>query len=362
MSVYIVTGTDEGRVSEESLALFEELKPEGSDEFVNEVIEGQADHAEHAHTLAAKVVEGLQTVGFFGGDKVVWLKGATFFGTDRTSEAERAKAGVENILETLQAGLPPGVIFLLSATGLDKRRAFYKWANKNAEMRSYDKIDVSRDGWEEEVAVMVSRVSKEKGLQLTGEALATFVQLAGAETRQISNELEKLDLYLGAERREVTVEDVQVMVPLSHKGVIWEISRALEGRNAPRAIELIDAQLQKNESAIGLVKAAMIPTVRNLFFAKLAIADDRVSASNYQAFQGGLNRLPEEKKALFPKKKDGNVNAWGLFAAAQKARRFTLSHLQKCLEHCLVADKALVTTAQDHRMVLHRLVIQLCAK
>jgi len=311
MSVYVITGSDEGRVAEEAHALFEELKPEGSDEFANEIIEGQADNAEHAFTLAARAVEGLQTMGFFGSDKVVWLKGANFFGTDRTSEAERAKAGVENILENLQAGLPQGVIFLLSATGLDKRRAFYKWANKNAELRAYDKIDVSRDG---------------------------------------------------CDRREVTVEDVQLMVPLSHKGVIWEISRALEGRNARRAIELIDAQLVKNESAVGLVKAAMIPTVRNLFFAKLATADGSVSASNYKAFQGSLDRLPANKKALLPKKKDGNVNAWGLFAAAQKARRFTLQHLQNCLDHCLAADKALVTSAQDHRMVLHRLVVQVCAK
>lgn len=362
MSIYVVTGTDEGRVSEEALALFEELKPEGGDEFANEVIEGQADNAEHANSISAQVVEGLQTMGFFGGDKVVWLKGATFCGTDRTSEAERAKAGVENILETLKMGLPQGVIFLLSTTGLDKRRAFYKWLQKNADMKSYDKIDVSRDGWEEEVAVMVTRVSKEKGLQLSGDALATFVQLAGAETRQINGELEKLDLYLGPERREVTVEDVQTMVPLTHKGVIWEISRALEGRNAGRAIELIDAQLSKNESAVGLVKAAMIPTVRNLFFAKLATSDGSVSAANYKAFQGSLGRLPAQKKALLPKKKDGEVNAWGLFAAAQKARRFTLSHLQKCLEYCLAADRALVTTAQDHRMVLHRLVIQVCGK
>jgi len=362
MSVYVVTGSDEGRVSEEALALFEELKPEGSDEFVNEVIEGQADNAEHAFELAARTVEGLQTMGFFGGAKVVWLKGATFFASDRTSEAERAKSGVENLLETLKMGLPQGVIFLLSATGIDKRRAFYKWLQKNAEMRSYDKIDVSKDGWERDVALIVSRQSKEKGLQLQGEALAVFVQLAGAETRQIAGELEKLDLYLGPDRREVTIADVEKMVPLSHKGVIWEISRALEGRNARRAIELIDQQLVKNESAVGLVKAAMIPTVRNLFFAKLATTDGSVSASNYKAFQGSLDRLSAEKKELLPKKKDGNINAWGLFAAAQKAKSFTLGHLQKCLEHCLAADKALVTSAQDHRMVLHRLVVQVCGK
>lgn len=348
MPVYVVTGSDEGKVSEEASKLFEKLKPAGSDEFANEIIEGAADNAEHGFTIAAQVAEGLQTMGFFGGDKVVWLKSATFMGSDRTSEAERAKAGVENILETLKAGLPEGVIFLISATAIDKRRAFFKWLAKNAELRSYDKIDVSKEGWEDQVATLVERSARDSGLNFTEEALALFVQLAGEETRQISNELEKLDLYLG-ERREITLEDVQIMVPLSRKGVIWEISRAIESRRATRAIELIDQQLTKNESAIGLVKAAIIPTVRNLFFAKLV--------EPYRS----VNQAPKGVLAVLPKKKDGGINTWGLKMAAPKARNFKLSQLQKGLENCLNADKALVTTGQDHRMVLHRLIVELCA-
>jgi hypothetical protein len=62
------------------------------------------------------------------------------------------------------------------------------------------------------------------------------------------------------------------MVSVSHKGVIWEISRAVEKRNAKRAIELIDSLIAKNENAVGLIKASIIPTVRNLFFAKLDLS------------------------------------------------------------------------------------------
>jgi DNA polymerase-3 subunit delta len=288
-------------------------------------------------------------MGFFGGAKVVWLKGATFMGSDRTSEAERAKTGVESILDTIKAGLPDEVIFLLSATAIDKRRAFYKWTKVNAEIRSYDKIDVSREGWEDQVAVLVERGASEKGLNFNSDALNLFVQLAGEDTRQIGNELEKIDLFLGQERREVTLDDVQTMVPLSRKGVIWEISRAIEARRPTRAIELIDQQLTKNESAIALVKAAIIPTVRNLFFAKLTEP------------YGSINRAPKGILAVLPKKKDGGINTWGLKMAAKGARGFTLPQLQRGLESCLNADKALVTSSQDHRMVLHRLVVELCA-
>jgi DNA polymerase-3 subunit delta len=348
MPVYVVTGTDEGRVSEEAAALFEELKSPGSDDFSNEIIEGIADNSEDAFQKCSQAIEALQTLGLFAADKVVWLKGANFFGTDRTSDAERAVTGVENLLEVLQDDLPDEVTFLLSATGINGVRRFGKWAKKSTDYRPFDKIDVSKEGWEEQVARIVTRVAREKRLTIQGESLQLFVQRAGAETRQISNEIDKLDLYLGPDRREVTVEDVTLMVSVSHKGVIWEISRAVEKRNAKRAIELIDSLIAKNENAVGLIKASIIPTVRNLFFAKLAGA------------YGSINQAPAGIQAVLPKKKDGTVNTWGLKMASAGAKNFSLPQLQKAMGDCLEADKALVTSGQDPRMVLHKLVIKLC--
>lgn len=355
MAIYGVFGTDEGRVAEEALTLFEKLKPAGGDEFANDVIEGVADDSEHAFQICAQTIEAIQTLGFFGGAKVVWLKAASFLGDDRTGGAERTKTGVENLLEVLKAGVPDEVQVLISAKAVDKRRAFYKWMQKHSELNVFDKIDVSKDGWEEQVAALVMRRAKDCAVSFQDDALDLFVQLAGEDTRQIGNELEKLVLYVGQEAQ-VTVEDVRLMVPPSRKGVIWEISRAIERGEAARAVELIDAQLEKGESAIGLMRAAITPTVRNLFYARLAL--DAGAAPGY-GFAKSLEKLPPEKKAVFPKKKDGGINAWGLSQAAGKVGRRSLKKMRKSLQDCLNADKALVTTGLDHRLVLHRLVVEL---
>ena len=65
MPVHVVTGTDEGRVSEEAASLFEELKAPGSDDFSNEIIEGVADNAEDAFQKCSQTIEALQTLGLF---------------------------------------------------------------------------------------------------------------------------------------------------------------------------------------------------------------------------------------------------------------------------------------------------------
>lgn len=357
--LHVFTGTDDGAVAEAALKHFNKIKPEDGDDFANDIIDGNADNAEHAFEISAQTIQALQTLPFFGGKKVVWLKRATFMGSDRTSEAERAKAGVEALLEVLQSGIGDEVDFVLSTTGLDKRRSFYKWLKDNAKITEFNKLDTSKEGWEEEVAMMVNKRAQQLGLSFTEDAMELFVMLAGEDTRQIKVELEKLDLYLGTERRTVELDDIRAMVPLSRAGVVFEIGRALQQRDGIRALELIDQQLSRNESAIGILRASIIPTVRNLFMARAVLESTKAPAHNYRSFESALNNLPEMERAWLPQKKAGGVNVYPLFLAARDSKAFPLPALKKAMESCLDADRSLVTTGLDHRMILHRLVVEL---
>lgn len=355
--VYAILGTDEGKVSEEALKLYNSLNPADADEFANDLIEGQADNVEHALEICSNTISALQTLPFFGGSKIVWLKNASFLGDDRTGGSERVKESVEALQKVLSSGLGDDVIFLLSASSIDKRRAFFKYLKKETELKVFDKIDVSKDGWEDQVAQLTEKQANEKGFQFDSEALELFVQQVGEDTRQISNELEKLKLYLRS-RESVTVEDVRLMIPLNRKGIIWEVSRCVERREGQRAIQLINQQMEKGESAVSLLRAAIIPTIRNLFFAKLAMEEGRLQIHNYKSFQSGLSGLSKSARAALPKKADGTVSAWGLFLAARVVGEMNLDSLTRSLEACLKADRALVTSSADHHMVLHRLVIE----
>ncbi|MBB5352514.1 DNA polymerase-3 subunit delta [Haloferula luteola] len=358
--MHAIIGTDEGRVKEEALRLHRELTGGVDDGFTHETIDGTADHSEGAFQICRAVVEALNTLPFFGGEKVVWLKSATFLVDDVTGRSERTLDGVESLRACLDRGLAPGVTFLLSATGIDKRRAFWKFLEKSASVRSFDKIDTSKDGWEEEVALLVRGRARDLGLSFEEEALELFVMQAGEATRQIGSELEKLDLFLGPERRVVSLEDVRLLVPMSRAGIVFEIGKSLQTGDAARAIELIDRLLVSGESAIGLMRASMIPTVRSLFMARV-VADMGIRGSSYPAFAAALDKLPPLKKAWLPQKKAGGVNAYPLFLSQQAARAFSQSALRSLMESALKADKALVTTGLDHRLVLHRFVAEMSA-
>ncbi|MEK6230694.1 MAG: DNA polymerase III subunit delta, partial [Luteolibacter sp.] len=359
---HVIVGSDDGLVREEALALYNQLTGGNDDGFTHETIDGNADNSEGAFQLCSAAVQSLMTMPMFGGDKVVWLRNVNFLGDDVTGRAQRTESGVESLRATLEKGLPDGIKFILSADKVDKRRAFWKFLAKTASVSSYDKIDISRDGWQDEVGRMVDGRANELGLEFEHTAMELFIMLAGEQTKQIANELEKLDLYLGKERRTVTEEDVRALVPLSRAAVIFETGKAIQTGNVARAIQLIDEQLAAEESAIGIMRASIINVVRNLYMAKLILEKFKAPSGNYSSFAGALNKLPASDRAWLPQKKDGSgVNVYPIFLAVQNAKNFDLAGLQHVMEQTQKADQALVTTGLDHRLVLHRLIAEIAA-
>ncbi|MDB6137276.1 MAG: hola: dna polymerase iii delta subunit, partial [Verrucomicrobiaceae bacterium] len=120
-NIHAVLGSDEGKVKEMALRLVQKYTLPGSDDFGNDTIEGTAENAEHAGSICNNVIQALQTLPFFGGGKVVWLKNANFLGDSQTGKAQAAVTGFENILDVLEQQLPPDIYFILSASSIDKR-------------------------------------------------------------------------------------------------------------------------------------------------------------------------------------------------------------------------------------------------
>lgn len=357
-----VLGSDESEVKRAARELAAEMTPPGAGDLGCEIIDGVAENAEQAVLRVHQTVEALLTLPFFGGEKLVWLKNANFLGESTAGRAASVAEALEKLAALLVQGMPEGVRFLLSAPGIDKRRAFYKTLSKTAKTRVFDKPDVSRPGWEEAAREMIRERAAEHDLRFRGEALELFTLLTGGDSRQISNELEKLDLYLGPSRREATAEEVRLMVPASRAGVIFELGNALAARDLNQALGLVEQLLFQGETAVGILLVAVIPTVRNLLLAKDLMVRHRLSrpAAPFH-FAGALNRLPPEATAHLPRKKDGTLNAYALGIAATGAHRYEMEELVPALAACLEANVALVTSSVEARTVLTELVVRIAA-
>jgi DNA polymerase-3 subunit delta len=390
--IYAVLGSDESEVKRVAAELASNLTPPGAGDFGLEVIDGAADNADQAEARVRSGIEALQTLPFFGNAKVVWLKNVNFLGDDQKARSAAVQSALEELSELVDSGFGPGVTFLISAIEVDKRRSFYKTLLKRAEAQVFDRLDSSRGGWEEEALEMVQQRAKKRKLQFDQDALNLFVLLTGGDTRQIDNELEKIDTYCstglepvgpagvspapprvagrmsaGPTARmalpQVTAELVRELVPLSRAGVIFELGNALAARDLQLSLKLVRRLLDQGESAIGILLVAIVPTIRNLLLAKDLMERYRLSRphSPFQ-FISAINRLPSEATDHLPRKKDGSVNAYALGIAAQQAGRFATTQLIEGMRACLAANIQLVTTQLDHELILTEVIVKLLGR
>ncbi|PYJ13939.1 MAG: hypothetical protein DME94_10110 [Verrucomicrobia bacterium] len=357
-NIHAVVGSDEGEVKRVAAELAGNLMPPGAGEFGLDVIDGAADNAEQAATRIRSTIEALQTLPFFGSTKVVWLKNANFLGDDQKAHSSAVQSALEELT-------------LL----------------KRADVQVFDRLDSGRAGWEEEAGEIVRRHAKKRKLQFDDDALDLFVLLTGGDTRQIENELEKIDTYCSTGFQpvgqagvppkskavdktpdhtpktatpRVTVDLVRELVPLSRAGIIFELSNALAVRDLELALTLVRRLLDQGESAIGILLAAIVPTIRNLLLAKDLMERHRIQRphSPFQ-FISAINRLPPKATEHLPRKKDGSINAYALGIAAQDADQFETDQLIDAMRACLEANLQLVTTQLDHELILTEVVVKL---
>lgn len=357
-----VVGSDESEVKRAAREYAAQMTPTGAGDFACDVIDGAVQYADDAAARIHATVEALLTFPFFGGEKLVWLKSANFLGDDPMGRSQTVLEALEKLAATLESGMPDSTRFLLSAVGVDKRRSFYKGLAKLGKVEVFDKVDASKSGWEEEASALALKRADERGVRLAGEALELFALSTGGDRRVIENELDKIDLYLGAARRVVTVEDVRKLVSLSRAGVIFELGNALAARDLPRSLALLDQLLFQGETAIGILIVAIIPTVRNLLVVKDLMERHKLSRPAQPFFfSKTLDRLPPAATAHLPRKKDGTVNAYSLGIAAMHAQRYQLPELRTALHACLEANVRLVSSSLEAKVVLDQLLVRIIA-
>jgi DNA polymerase-3 subunit delta len=361
-SVFLVGGSDEFSIKETAARRAAELAPKQAGEFGLEIIDGDASNQDEALRVLARLTEALQTVGLFGGEKLVWLKNTSLLGDDPTTRAEAVRQALGELAELLKRGLPEGVTLLISAIGLDRRKSLYKTIEKLGEVRFFEAMEAGEQQTEQDTEAFIRNRLREEGKTMTDDALEVFRELVAVDRREIANELEKLFLYVG-KRREITGDDVRAICSASRPAVIWDLVEALGARRAPAAIRALECLLEAGESPIGVLmmlagQFRLMLLVRDLVERKILSLRDGPGAGF--EFVKALERLPEHQLAHFPRGKDGRLpNAWRLYRCALAARNFSERELVAALERMLEAHMRLVSTQLDARLVLEQLIVNI---
>lgn len=359
-AISVVAGNDEMAVKNRARELAAALAPADAGEFGVETIDASADNADHAASILQEAMLSLSMTGFLAAEKLVWLKNANFLSDTVLGGSKTVLESLEQFAEFLGRGLPEGNRLLLSAISPDKRRTFYKSLTKLAEVEVFDKPSGPRFDEDEAARQAATAAARERRLAFAPDALELFAAFVGSDTRQVLNEVEKIATYIGGERREITAADIRALVPETRRGIIFELGNWIGRRDLRAASDCLQKLLRQGEEPVGLLYAAITPTVQKLLAAAVLIQEHGLRVPpQYAAFQGALDRLPAEAQPIIPRKKDGTLNAYGFYISAQAAQRFKVSELSDAVTACAEATMAIMSTGSDPALILQRLLVRI---
>jgi DNA polymerase III subunit delta len=358
----LVHGDDELGVQQRARALFQQWSAElgGMD---HETIEATASNAGAALQAIGKLREALQTLPFFGSGKAIWFKDCNFLADDRTSASAAVTEALVELAQELKAFPWDKVRLVLSAGKVDKRKTFYKTAEKIGSVEVCAGWSSDDREWTGKSELAATTLLRERKKEAEEEALALLVTFVGPNPRLLASEVEKLCLFVG-DRARIESRDVEAVVTRQKQARAFALGDALGDRNLPAALKCLDEELwemqfDKQRSEIGLLYG-LISKVRAMLFAKELLRLGWVkSTTEYYRFKSALEGVPADK---LPKTRQFNplaLNPFVLFRAAQQCARYSQAELARAMDLLLECNLRLVSSQIDEALLLQQTLVRI---
>jgi len=183
------------------------------------------------------------------------------------------------------------------------------------------------------------------GVRVDTDAARELVDALGGDMMLVSNELEKLTLYVG-EKKRITLGDVETMVLAAKQRSLYELTDAISAKDRVKALQILDAILSTGdgeEAAIGHLYMLAKTFRQMLVIFERKVRDSRML---WQALWQGFRVPPFAAEDIIRQ------------ARRYKSRR----ELSRALRLIARADVALRSNPTSKRMVLENLVLELSSE
>jgi DNA polymerase-3 subunit delta len=300
----------------------------------------------------------------------------------------------------VEKGFPGDNHLIITTDMVDKRRGLYKSLSNEGMI-----IDCSvpkgarRADRIAQEAVLAERKDVILGAgqkTMNPAAYHALYEKTGFDLRTFSSNLEKLVSYIG-DRQEITVEDVELVLPRTKIDPIYELTNALTERSFEKTLFFLDSILSSDIHPLQAF-AAMVNQVRKLLLVKDFVESpqgrDWQSACPYDYFQrqvipaaveydrklleqlgswqtmlGGASDLRNSGSG--PKKKKTKTatdlliaknpkNAYPIYQLFKKSERFTRNELLEAVDALNETERKLKSSSQNAKLVLEKLILDIC--
>ena len=358
----LICGDDDFAVKQRAKQIFQKWSAElgGMD---HETIEATVSNGGDALNAIGKLREALQTLPFFGGGKVVWLRDCNFLGEDRTASSAAVTETLAELAEELKNFSWQNVRLLISAGKVDKRKVFYKTLDKLGTTEVFSAWSPEDKDWADHAESAARDALGKREKNISEPALAELIGRAGANARHLENEVEKLCVFTGA-RNKIELADVTAICSHNKTAKAFALGDALGDRDLPRLLQRLDEELwetkfDKDKSEIGLLYG-LISKVRAMLLLKEMLREGWLKETrDYNSFKAQLERVPADRLPADRKFNPRALNPYVLYKALPQVKKYSSAELVQAMDILLRCNQRLVTSGLDETLVLQQALVQI---
>jgi DNA polymerase-3 subunit delta len=273
------------------------------------------------NTPASEIVNLAETLPFMSERRLVIA---------REFDALKA-AEIEALVPYLNNPSPHTCFVMVSGPGrYDKKSVTSAVEAHGAIVRFYPLLDRELVGW-------IDAWARARGLSIQRDAAEYLWQTVGNDLQKIGNELRKVEIYL-KDKKSIAYDDVKAVVGDFREYSSFDLAAALGQRKAEKSLLILSRLLQEGEAPVGLL-GSIAWNFRRLLQAKAM-----------EAAGMGPDEIMKKLRVIF--------HQTGLFKDQMK--RYTMDELRKAFSAMLQADRALKSSGLPGRLVLERMILELC--
>lgn len=280
-------------------------------------------------TDMSTVIEEALTMPFISEKKVIVVKNSFMFTGEKVNKD--ITPNNEQVIEFLEKYDGENlVIFEIYSNKLDERKKLTKTLKKTSKLSKVEQMS------EQEIKSWMQNQLHKNYKDIKQDALNLFIELTGVNFNIVSQELDKISLFLG-DRTTITKNDVSLIINRSLEQNVFLLTEFIQKNQKDKAIQLVRDLIIMKEEPIKLL--ALITSNYRLYFQSKILAQKGYSGQQIA--------------------KTINVHPYRVKLALNQVRHYELGQLLNIINNCAETDYKLKSSYMDKHLILELFILSL---
>lgn len=311
-----------------------ELVEKKSNELVNDFLEEGKDDFNFIkfnlyETSISSIIEEALTLPFISEKKAIVVKNSFMFTGEKVSK--EITPNTDQVIEFLEKYDGNNLlIFEIYQSKLDERKKLTKTLKNTSKLYKVEQMS------EQEMKSWIQNKLHENYKDIKKDALNLFIELTGINFNVISQELDKIILFLG-DRTTINKNDVSLIINRSLEQNVFLLTEYIQKGDKNKAIQLVKDLIIMKEEPIKLL--ALITSNYRLYYQCKILSRKGYSGQQIS--------------------KTINVHPYRVKLALGQVKHYQLNELLNIIDHCAETDYKLKSSYIDKQLILELLILAL---